>query len=59
MEQLQMSPSMRREWIEMYQDYTTLISMLSPSMRREWIEIKTFLCDLWTQHVSLHAEGVD
>ena len=36
----QMSPSMRREWIEMstklWQKET---DKLSPSMRREWIEI--------------------
>ena len=34
-----MSPSMRREWIEMAWVLTPPKSETSPSMRREWIEI--------------------
>ena len=38
-----LSPSMRREWIEMrYVDYISLGKHKSPSMRREWIEITSF-----------------
>ena len=34
------SPSMRREWIEMYCPSIVIIqNSMSPSMRREWIEI--------------------
>ena len=33
------SPSMRREWIEMNWVSFCEISLPSPSMRREWIEI--------------------
>ena len=33
------SPSMRREWIEMYEVDTLGNVYSSPSMRREWIEI--------------------
>ena len=54
------SPSMRREWIEMRCGESGKILRRSPSMRREWIE-------MYPQHpvypdvvcVSLHAEGVD
>ena len=55
-----MSPSMRREWIEMSkgaiheQKYK-----MSPSMRREWIEMSSTGLALSTPKVSLHAEGVD
>ena len=34
-----MSPSMRREWIEMTFSQHFWMSRQSPSMRREWIEI--------------------
>ena len=34
------SPSMRREWIEMKNDFRERIIPMSPSMRREWIEIE-------------------
>ena len=34
-----LSPSMRREWIEIFWTYTTISPNASPSMRREWIEI--------------------
>ena len=33
------SPSMRREWIEIHCTDTRLAHDLSPSMRREWIEM--------------------
>ena len=55
-----MSPSMRREWIEMSCNMGSAVSGdESPSMRREWIEILCgiFLC--FYRSVSLHAEGVD
>ena len=35
-----MSPSMRREWIEMENRFGVSCVRMSPSMRREWIEIK-------------------
>ena len=56
----EMSPSMRREWIEIQictdhrQDHYQ-----SPSMRREWIEIVSDLGGVKAHAVSLHAEGVD
>ncbi len=55
-----LSPSMRREWIEMVvvTCVITVISM-SPSMRREWIEIFVRIPTRTTTAVSLHAEGVD
>ena len=34
-----MSPSMRREWIEMFKTFNVTHLSMSPSMRREWIEI--------------------
>ena len=34
------SPSMRREWIEMYDWWLRKIQSGSPSMRREWIEMR-------------------
>ena len=34
------SPSMRREWIEMYCTWIVNLTRQSPSMRREWIEMK-------------------
>ena len=33
------SPSMRREWIEIHVDRIAGNDLLSPSMRREWIEM--------------------
>ena len=55
-----LSPSMRREWIEMLSRHGTPgRKQTSPSMRREWIEIKMFLFAPWKKFVSLHAEGVD
>ena len=35
------SPSMRREWIEIYIWKYVEIFVLSPSMRREWIEMQS------------------
>ena len=54
-----LSPSMRREWIEMSIFFLTISSVSSPSMRREWIEIACILPLLAAAMVSLHAEGVD
>ena len=34
-----MSPSTRREWIEIAPDFCFIPLLLSPSTRREWIEI--------------------
>ena len=34
-----LSPSMRREWIEMHHVKHPVTDSESPSMRREWIEI--------------------
>ena len=54
-----MSPSMRREWIEIHICRIGDNRRVSPSMRREWIEI-SILPYLQKRHaVSLHAEGVD
>ena len=55
-----MSPSMRREWIEMSPYGVETVSLEpSPSMRREWIEMQlVYSCRRWFC-VSLHAEGVD
>ena len=33
------SPSMRREWIEIYEGGEAIGLFASPSMRREWIEM--------------------
>ena len=40
---MQWSPSMRREWIEIYLTGNAKPEEVSPSMRREWIEIVTQL----------------
>ena len=54
------SPSMRREWIEMFDNIVNKIKEIpSPSMRREWIEIKGKFGETRLDDVSLHAEGVD
>ena len=37
-----LSPSMRREWIEMIPPRSETGTLQSPSMRREWIEISCF-----------------
>ena len=54
-----MSPSMRREWIEMPTTGNVVKVSESPSMRREWIEMELWknVPKIW--QVSLHAEGVD
>ena len=54
-----MSPSMRREWIEIGEVMYSIKRGTSPSMRREWIEMKETVCRAVTEEVSLHAEGVD
>ena len=54
------SPSMRREWIEMTKQYICgTENLLSPSMRREWIEMSEKISPVLADCVSLHAEGVD
>mgnify|MGYP006988455611 CR=1 FL=1 len=57
---LLMSPSTRREWIEIgrpivYESKTNL----SPSTRREWIEMRFYPQHHSHEIVSLHTEGVD
>ena len=55
-----LSPSMRREWIEMLgREIKTIPENKSPSMRREWIEMILPIYMKITALVSLHAEGVD
>ena len=54
-----MSPSMRREWIEMTIWRNQIRNTWSPSMRREWIEIFLICGSPIRIPVSLHAEGVD
>ena len=55
-----MSPSMRREWIEMFYERSVNSKMVkSPSMRREWIEMTEPPPPFSATLVSLHAEGVD
>ena len=54
-----MSPSMRREWIEITGFRLPLVFSPSPSMRREWIEISLDVRGTTIVLVSLHAEGVD
>ena len=54
------SPSMRREWIEIFTEFfPKRRKCLSPSMRREWIEITYEIDNDLKAVVSLHAEGVD
>ena len=53
------SPSMRREWIEIYYITDGKIINGSPSMRREWIEMTNGVDGAGEKIVSLHAEGVD
>ena len=54
-----MSPSTRREWIEMPSTCDLPLYGKSPSTRREWIEITTIRLLLDGVRVSLHTEGVD
>ena len=54
------SPSMRREWIEIYIfPFDGTATGRSPSMRREWIEMGVSATATGVKAVSLHAEGVD
>ena len=50
---------MRREWIEIINQFATDFLRKSPSMRREWIEIPESPDIAHPVIVSLHAEGVD
>ena len=54
-----MSPSTRREWIEILRQQPQMFCLLSPTTRREWIEMtdEGKLC--FETEVSLHTEGVD
>ena len=55
-----LSPSMRREWIEIRMPLIDgKFTFESPSMRREWIEIFCLRSKIERNDVSLHAEGVD
>ena len=53
------SPSIRREWIEMYILSRSPSCARSPSIRREWIEMRPLCPDRVVFSVSLHTEGVD
>ena len=55
-----MSPSTRREWIEIYNINLHIVKIaVSPSTRREWIEIPLYIPIVHPRSVSLHTEGVD
>ncbi len=54
-----MSPSIRREWIEMRSRNDIRKLYQSPSIRREWIEMFMGIIKAIPQIVSLHTEGVD
>ena len=54
-----LSPSMRREWIEIFLGSGLFPNLWSPSMRREWIEMCDAAKASEETYVSLHAEGVD
>ena len=54
-----LSPSTRREWIEISRSLNIYTSAMSPSTRREWIEMRKTLPTRQTARVSLHTEGVD
>ena len=54
-----MSPSTRREWIEILHQMTIWRNNMSPSTRREWIEMRHDPIRYPPQIVSLHTEGVD
>ena len=53
------SPSTRREWIEIRLGRYAIQFALSPSTRREWIEIVYCPMCAVVLSVSLHTEGVD
>ena len=54
-----LSPSIRREWIEIRCQIARCEDLVSPSIRREWIEIGCCSCPFALRSVSLHTEGVD
>ncbi len=56
---ISMSPSTRREWIEIDSGKQSASIPLSPSTRREWIEINRKFNADHRSGVSLHTEGVD
>ena len=53
------SPSTRREWIEITADNPSGTPPESPSTRREWIEMLLQISLYIGILVSLHTEGVD
>ena len=55
-----MSPSVKREWIEIYPACGSCYGIRSPSVKREWIEISLDKDINFRSHrVSLCKEGVD
>ena len=54
-----MSPSLGREWIEIFYLARTFARTLSPSLGREWIEIVLRRRNCIAGSVSLLGEGVD
>ena len=54
-----LSPSVWREWIEIYYTCIAKSCKTSPSVWREWIEIKTLELNDVLLQVSLRVEGVD
>ena len=53
------SPSVWREWIEIYGMFRCVKNWKSPSVWREWIEITYMEKDGKLASVSLRVEGVD
>ena len=54
------SPSVWREWIEIYSSSSSLSCTSSPSVWREWIEIVFVISHvICITSVSLRVEGVD
>ena len=55
-----MSPSMRREWIEMKKNVQSIERKVSPSMRREWIEMTdTRQCLFRQRSPSMRREWIE
>ena len=56
-----MSPSIRREWIEMTENTRTTTTGWSPSIRREWIEIpvRTLTAAFWVLSPSIRREWIE
>ena len=55
-----MSPSMRREWIEIASTPDFFNISVSPSMRREWIEMPRYLyIPCWKVSPSMRREWIE